>query len=152
MTPPDEAYATPCTHEREPSLISFEVMPPRVPSAAPKFWHTIDELLTARPDFLSVTYGAGGKDRSSAREVVAELARNAPVHPIAHITCVGNSTADVLEAVADALDSGTRTFLALRGDPPADDLDWEPEAGGVGSAIELIHLIRTVEKRRCDYA
>lgn len=151
MTPPDEAYATPCTHEREPSLISFEVMPPRVPSAAPKFWHTIDELLTARPDFLSVTYGAGGKDRSSAREAVAELARNAPVHPIAHITCVGNSTADVLDAVADALDSGTRTFLALRGDPPADDLDWEPEAGGVGSAIELIHLIRTVEKRRCDY-
>ena len=86
MTPPDEAYATPCTHEHEPSLISFEVMPPRVPSAAPKFWHTIDELLTARPDFLSVTYGAGGKDRSSAREVVAALARNAPVHPIAHIT------------------------------------------------------------------
>ncbi len=151
MTPPDEAYATPCTHDHEPSLISFEVMPPRNPAAAPKFWGTVDELLTARPDFLSVTYGAGGKDRSSARDVVAELARNAPVHPIAHITCVGNSTSDVLDAVADALDSGARTFLALRGDPPAGEPDWEPGAGGVRSATELIHLIRTVEKRRCDY-
>lgn len=151
MTTADEAYATPCTHSREPSLISFEVMPPRNPSAAPRFWGTLDELLTTRPDFISVTYGAGGRDRSTARTVVAELHHNAPVQPIAHLTCVGNSTTDVLATVSDYLDSGVRTFLALRGDPPADDPDWTPQRGGVGSAIELIHLIRTVEKRRCDH-
>ena len=151
MSTPDEAYATPCTHDHEPSLVSFEVMPPRNPSAAPRFWGALADLLTTRPDFISVTYGAGGKDRSTARRVVAEIEQNSPVQPIAHLTCVGNSTADVLRTVEDYLDSGVRTFLALRGDPPADQPDWTPGAGGVGSATELIHLIRTVEKHRCDY-
>ncbi len=145
----DELYATPCTHDHEPTLVSFEVMPPRRPEVAPKFWNTVNRLLTARPDFISVTYGAGGKDRSSARGVVARLVRDTPVQPIAHLTCVGTTGEEVLSTVVDYLDTGVRTFLALRGDPPADQPNWTPPADGVHSATQLINLIRTVEARRC---
>ena len=146
----DDTYACPCTHDHEPTLLSFEVMPPRKPSLEAPFWKTVDSLLSVRPDFMSVTYGAGGKDRSNARSTVHRLIADTPIQPIAHLTCVGNSTDEVVSTVYDYLDSGVRTFLALRGDPPAGENSWEPGPGGVGSATELIHLIRTVEKRRCD--
>ena len=146
----DADYAHPCTHDHEPTLLSFEVMPPRKPSLEAPFWDTVDRLLQVRPDFMSVTYGAGGKDRHNARSTVQRLVRDTPIQPIAHLTCVGNSTAEVVSTVHDYLESGVRTFLALRGDPPVGQEDWEPGPGGVGSATELIHLIRTVEKRRCD--
>ena len=146
----DDTYACPCTHDHEPTLLSFEVMPPRKPSLEEPFWNTVDQLLRVRPDFMSVTYGAGGKDRSNARATVHRLVRDTPIQPIAHLTCVGNSTEEVVSTVYDYLDSGVRTFLALRGDPPVGQENWEPGPGGVSSATELIHLIRTVEKRRCD--
>ena len=150
MPSSDDIYACPCGHDVEPTLISFEVMPPRRPELAAPFWETAAELLRVRPDFMSVTSGAGGKDRDNAREVVHRLVRDTPIQPIAHLTCVGNSTADVVATVYDYLDCGVRTFLALRGDPPADQPDWRPAPDGVRSATELIHLIRTVERRRCD--
>ncbi|WP_196769433.1 methylenetetrahydrofolate reductase, partial [Stenotrophomonas maltophilia] len=114
----DDTYACPCTHDHEPTLLSFEVMPPRRPSLEEPFWNTVDQLLRVRPDFMSVTYGAGGKDRSNARSTVHRLVRDTPIQPIAHLTCVGNSTEEVVSTVYDYLDSGVRTFLALRGDPP----------------------------------
>ena len=146
----NDIYACPCTHDHEPTLLSFEVMPPRKPSLETPFWQTVDQLLQVRPDFMSVTYGAGGKDRSNARATVHRLVADTPIQPIAHLTCVGNSTAEVVSTVYDYLDSGVRTFLALRGDPPAGETSWEPGPDGVASATELIHLIRTVEQRRCD--
>ncbi len=150
MSTTDDLYASPCTHATEPTLISFEVMPPRTPTGADRFWRTVDDLLSIRPDFMSVTYGAGGKDRTNARAVVERLVRDTPIQPIAHLTCVGNTSQDVVATVYDYLESGVRTFLALRGDPPADQPDWAPAEDGVHSATELIHLIRTVERRRCD--
>ena len=105
----DDAYACPCTHDHEPTLLSFEVMPPRKPSLEEPFWNTVDQLLRVRPDFMSVTYGAGGKDRSNARSTVRRLVRDTPIQPIAHLTCVGNSTEEVVSTVYDYLDSGVRT-------------------------------------------
>ena len=127
----DADYAHPCTHDHEPTLLSFEVMPPRKPSLEAPFWDTVDRLLQVRPDFMSVTYGAGGKDRHNARSTVQRLVRDTPIQPIAHLTCVGNSTAEVVSTVHDYLESGVRTFLALRGDPPVGQEDWEPGPGGV---------------------
>lgn len=131
----------------EPTL-SFEVMPPRNPEAAPQFWGTVEKLLSARPDFLSITYGAAGQDRRGAREVAELLARQSPAAPIAHFTCVRTSADEVRSTVARYLDSGVRTFLALRGDPPAACHDWDPRHDEVRSACDLIHLIRHVEARR----
>ncbi|MFT3942346.1 MAG: methylenetetrahydrofolate reductase [Ancrocorticia sp.] len=128
--------------------LSFEVMPPRRPHLAPKFWGTVDTLLQTEPDFISITYGAAGQDRSSARAVVRKIVRDTPVQPIAHLTCVGASRDEVTSVVTDYLDSGVRTFLALRGDPPVNYPEWRPQPGGLASATELITLIRALERRR----
>lgn len=128
--------------------VSFEVMPPRNPDAAPRFWETARRLVAVHPDFVSVTYGAGGGDRATSREVLARLLAGTPVLPIAHLTCVGASRENVAEVIEEFLEAGVRTFLALRGDPPADQPDWRPPADGVLSAVDLVALLREVEARR----
>ncbi|MFV2143965.1 methylenetetrahydrofolate reductase [Isoptericola sp. G70] len=135
-------------HRHRPT-VSFELMPPRRPDAAPRFWETARRLVAANPDFVSVTYGAGGGDRATARHVVATLLGGTPVLPIAHLTCVGASREDVSTVIDEFLEAGVRSFLALRGDPPKDQPDWRPPADGVHSSIELVALLREVEARRC---
>lgn len=144
-----EASAVPARPVPSRPTVSFELMPPRRPDAAPKFWETARRLVAAQPDFVSVTYGAGGGDRDTARDVVARLLAGTPVLPIAHLTCVGASREDVSDVVDEFLEAGVRSFLALRGDPPKDQPDWQPPAGGIHSAIELVALLREVEARRC---
>ena len=131
------------------TTLSFEVMPPRKENLIKPFWDTVQRLLSVTPDFLSVTYGAAGQDRHSARDVVRSLVQDSPVQPIAHLTCVGTTATEVGEVVSDYLDAGVRTFLALRGDPPVGRPDWQPEPGGVSSATELVTLIRSIEAARC---
>lgn len=143
-----EAPPHPPAHGHRPT-VSFELMPPRRPEAAPRFWETARRLVATHPDFVSVTYGAGGGDRATARGVVATLLEGTPVLPIAHLTCVGASREDVTEVIDDFLEAGVRSFLALRGDPPKDQPDWVPPPEGVHSSVELVHLLREVEQRRC---
>lgn len=123
-------------------------MPPRNPQAAPKFWSTIKRLVDARPNFISVTYGAAGQDRYGAREVTEILARHMPTPPIAHLTCVGTSIDEITQIVTEYLDSGVRTFLALRGDPPINKPNWRPADDALHRATDLIHLIREVDYKR----
>ncbi|MCI7304962.1 MAG: methylenetetrahydrofolate reductase [Trueperella sp.] len=138
------------TSHQLPSHIttSFEVMPPRNPQAAPKFWTTVKQLVDARPNFISVTYGAAGQDRRGARAVTEILARHVPTPPIAHLTCVGTSIEEITQIVTDYLDSGVRTFLALRGDPPVNKPGWSPADDALVRATDLIHLIREVDYKR----
>ena len=131
------------------TTLSFEVMPPRKENLIKPFWDTVQRLLSVTPDFLSVTYGAAGQDRHSARDVVRSLVQDSPVQPIAHLTCVGTTATEVGEVVSDYLDAGVRTFLVLRGDPPVGRPDWQPAPGGVSSATELVTLIRSIEAARC---
>lgn len=130
--------------------LSFELMPPRNPDAAPKFWNAARKLVEAQPDFISVTYGAAGTDRDTARTVVERLGKHTNVLPIAHLTCVGATRDGVADTIDDFLSIGARTFLALRGDPPKDQPDWRPPTDGVHSTVELIQLMREVESNRCN--
>lgn len=131
-------------------IVSFELMPPRNPDQAPKFWNTVDQLISVRPDFVSVTYGAGGRNKETASAVVNQIVAGAPIQPIAHFTCVGQSETQIREDIATYLSNGVRTFLALRGDPPANDPLWVPPADGVPSSTRLITLIREIEAERCE--
>lgn len=130
--------------------VSFELMPPRHPDAAPRFWTTVRHLVAARPDFVSVTYGAAGTDRATTRAVVTTLAARTPVLPIAHLTCVGATRAEITEVITEMLDAGVRSFLALRGDPPQDQPDWAPAPDGLQSSNQLVGLLRLVEAQRCS--
>lgn len=129
--------------------VSFELFPPRNPDAAPRLWETIQRLGDAHPDFVSVTYGASGRTRETTRALVSRLLRETSLNPIAHLTCVGTSRAEITTIVEEFLDEGARSFLALRGDPPAGQPDWAPHPEGVHTASELVELLREIESRRC---
>jgi methylenetetrahydrofolate reductase (NADPH) len=128
--------------------VSFELFPPRNPDAAPRLWSTVQQLAAVRPDFVSVTYGASGSTRDTTRALVRRLLRETSLTPIAHLTCVAASREDLAATVEEFLDEGVRSFLALRGDPPADG-SWAPHPDGLPTAAALVRLLREVEARRC---
>lgn len=126
--------------------ISFELYPPRSAAGEVSLQRTIEHLVGARPDFLSVTYGASGSSRETSRAVVSWILEHTDVPPVAHLTCLGAPAAEV-RAVVDALvDVGVRDFLALRGDPPAGEPDWVPDPHGLHRASQLVELLRETEQ------
>src|SRR6478736_10240668 len=106
--------------------VSFELFPPRTDAAALALGRTIDRLAEARPAFISVTFGAGGSSRARSLTVLRYMLEHTHVEPMAHLTCVGSSHAEANRLVREFLDAGITSFLALRGDPPA---DADPDAG-----------------------
>ncbi len=129
--------------------VSFELFPPRTPQATAQLWATVEALAAVRPDFISVTYGASGSTRATTRDLVRRLLAETSVLPIAHLTCVGATRGELVRVIEEFLDEGVRTFLALRGDPPAGAADWRPHPGGLTRASELVELLREVEHARC---
>jgi len=131
---------------------SFELYPPRSPGAVAALPATIDRLAAAGPDFISVTYGAGGSSHVSSLDVVRYIAENTATEPMAHLTCVGSSHAEATRLIRDFLDAGVRRFLALRGDPPAGAPDGPAPIGDLHSAAELVQLIHRVQAERTPYS
>lgn len=128
--------------------ISFELYPPRSEKGERALVRTLAELAAAQPDFFSITYGASGSTRETSRELIRRVVTETEVTPIAHLTCVGASAADLRGVIEDLLDEGVRDFLALRGDPPAGESDWEPHPQGLTRSSELVRLLRTIEAER----
>lgn len=128
--------------------VSFELYPPRSAASAAAAWETVERLAAAGPDFFSVTYGASGSARGASRDVVRRILAHTDVPPIAHLTCVDASRADLTRLVGELIDDGVRDFLALRGDPPAGHREWVPQPDGLNRAAELVALIRQVEQQR----
>ncbi len=128
-------------------------MPPRTDASEPKFWSTVSALKETLPDFISVTYGAGGHNRHTAHAVTTRLVRQIPTRPLAHLTCVGTSKEETTQVIDDYLDSGVRSFLALRGDEPKDPSRLRPQHARkdeLKSSIELITLLRQRDEARCE--
>lgn len=133
----DELFA------RKEKTLSFEFFPPK----DERGWHTledtIDQLVPLGPDFVSVTYGAGGGTRAKTREVIEHIQKKTGVAAMAHLTCV-NATVAELKALLDEYSAaGVENLLALRGDPPKGQVRFVPTDGGCGYALDLIRLIRT---------
>jgi methylenetetrahydrofolate reductase (NADPH) len=127
---------------------SFEVYPPRKPELEQALHNTIVELAASGPDFISVTYGAGGSSRDASLDCVKFILANTDVEPMAHLTCVSESFQGANELVKTFLDAGVRSFLALRGDPPEGTAEGEEFLGDLGSAAELVQLIHRVQAER----
>ena len=123
--------------------ISFEFFPPRSDEAAAQLEQTIAELSGLKPDFVSVTYGAGGSTREKTLEIVSRIRQQTGIEAMAHLTCVG-ATQDEIATVVDRLrTAGVTNILALRGDPPKGETQFTAAAGGFGYANELISDIRS---------
>lgn len=129
--------------QRRPTL-SYELFPPRTPAAESTLADTMRLLAATAPDFMSITYGASGTTRSTSRGVVQRLADLHTIPPLAHLTCVDQSRAELIQVIEEYLGEGVRDFLALRGDPPKGQVDWRPHPDGLVYAAELVTLLREV--------
>src|SRR4051795_7683546 len=97
--------------------ISFEFFPPKTEEMERSLWETINRLAPLLPNFVSVTYGAGGSTRERTHSTIARLVKETRLTPAAHLTCVGASCADIDEVVSRYHELGVRHIVALRGDP-----------------------------------
>lgn len=126
----------------EPTL-SFEFFPPKDEAGEANLWSAFQKLLEVSPDYVSVTYGAGGSNRERSLAVVDRMA--AQVLTIGHLTCVGATKQSTLEILQHFERAGVGAILALRGDAPKDD----PDALGKGelkTALELVDLVHESTK------
>lgn len=125
--------------------VSFEFFPPKNEKMETALWAAIRRLEPLAPDFVSVTYGAGGSTRERTHATVASLVENTSLRPAAHLTCVGATREEVDEIIQDYWNAGVRHIVALRGDPPSGaGTRYEPHPGGYANAAELTAGIKAI--------
>lgn len=120
--------------------LSFEFFPPKSSSAQLTLGSTIAELAPLGPDFVSITYGAGGSDRHRTGDVVQWIRKETEVEPMAHLTCVGHTRTEVAALLVDYRRMGVENILALGGDLPT---DGTAPAGDYRYALDLLHDVAT---------
>jgi len=136
----------------ERPTFSFELYPPRSAAAEETLLDSLEHLVGAGPEFISVTYGANGSSRSSSLAVLLRLLAETDVRAMAHLTCVGSSYSEATRLIREFLDAGVTSFLALRGDPPAGSVEGDSFLGDLGSAGELVQLIHRVQAEREQFS
>ena len=125
---------------RRPTF-SVEFFPPRTPEATEQLFATARELRALEPDFVSVTYGAGGSTREGTVEITRALKDELGYETMAHLSCVGETAAGLAVTLDRIEAAGIENVFALRGDPPRGHEDFEQPEGGLGSAAELAAFI-----------
>jgi methylenetetrahydrofolate reductase (NADPH) len=126
-----------------PPAISFEFFPPKTPALEAQLWACIERLATLRPNFVSVTYGAGGSTQERTHATVLRIVQETALTPAAHLTCVGSTREAVDEVARRYWAAGVKHIVALRGDPPAGEA-YEPHSGGYAFAADLVAGLRRV--------
>ena len=123
-------------------LVSVEFFPPKDDAGALKIQKTAAALVPFRPDYVSITYGAGGSSRARTRSYGALLKNDYAFEVMPHLTCVGHSRDELRTILADYRASGFENILALRGDPPKGETEFVPHPDGFRHAAELVAFIR----------
>ena len=125
--------------------VSFEFSPPRTPEAEESLWQAIRRLEPLGPEFVSVTYGAGGSTRERTHRTVMRMLAETGLSPAAHLTCVDASRDEVDAIIEDYWKAGIRHIVALRGDPPGSiGGAYAPRADGYANATELAAAIAAI--------
>ena len=126
---------------RRPSF-SFEFFPPKTAASSEELYQTIRELEPLAPTFVSVTYGAGGGTRELTHDLVLRIKQTPAIPPVPHLTCVGHTRAEVEAILERYAAAGVDTILALRGDPPGNQPDYDWSQGEFQHAADLVRFIR----------
>lgn len=127
--------------QKKRPLLSFEIFPPKREGDLEKLFDVLKELKTENPDYVSVTYGAGGSTREKTFEIALRLKKEGFL-PLVHLTCVGHSRNEIRGLLEKLQENGIENLLALRGDPPRGQEGFQPAPDGFRFASELIAFIR----------
>lgn len=121
--------------------VSFEFFPPQSLEASFRLWETVQMLAPLRPEFVSVTYGAGGTTRKLTHEAVTTLGKATGLRVAAHLTCVDATRAETLEIAEGYASAGITDIVALRGDAPKGAGRFTPHPEGFADSVELIEAL-----------
>ncbi|MCW3798379.1 methylenetetrahydrofolate reductase [NAD(P)H] [Sphingomonas sp. BN140010] len=124
--------------------VSFEFFPPKSDKMAETLWASIETLAPLQPQFVSVTYGAGGSTRERTHATVERIVRETHLPAAAHLTCVNASRGEIDDIARSYWDAGVRHIVALRGDPPEEGADYVPRADGYADAAALVAGLKQV--------
>jgi methylenetetrahydrofolate reductase (NADPH) len=120
---------------------SFEFFPPKDVEGEERLWAAIEGLKSIAPDFVSVTYGAGGSTRDRSIRIAREITQRTGISTVAHLTCVGSTREELLSILQSYKVAGITSILALRGDPAGGpSAPWVPTENGLNHADELVQL------------
>ncbi len=120
---------------------SFEFFPPKDVEGEERLWAAMSQLESIAPDFISVTYGAGGSTRDRTIRITSEITARTHIPTVAHLTCVGSTRDELNEILGKYRDAGIKSILALRGDPTGGPrAPWTPTPNGLSHADELVTL------------
>jgi methylenetetrahydrofolate reductase (NADPH) len=122
-------------------IFSFELFPPRTPEAAAKLPAVINQLAAARPEYFSITYGAGGSGQDGTYETLMTVARESGIDTAPHLTCIGSTRENIAALLDRYLEAGVKRIVALRGDLPATAMSASAP-GEFHYASELVAFIR----------
>ena len=129
----------------KPASVSFEFFPPKTPEMETALWEAISRLAPLRPDFVSVTYGAGGSTRERTHATVARIVSETNIKPAAHLTCVAATRDEIDDVVRGYWSAGVRHIVALRGDPTGGvGSAYEAHPGGYATSTDLVRGIRKI--------
>jgi methylenetetrahydrofolate reductase (NADPH) len=129
---------------------SFEFFPPKTEEGAATLFETVEDLYRLNPGYASVTYGAAGSTRDGTVEVTTRIKRDYGIETMGHLSCVGETVEGLETILGRFADAGIENILALRGDPPRGQADFEPAPGGLRSSAELAAFIRA-NPRTADF-
>ncbi len=127
---------------REGPSLSFEFFPPRTLEAGEALYAAISELEPYDPTFVSVTYGAGGTTREVTHDLVVKIKSTTSIPPIPHLTCIGHSKEEIWQILQRYAQAGVHNILALRGDPPRTQPDYDRSKDAFQFAADLVAFIR----------
>ncbi|MFA7345053.1 MAG: methylenetetrahydrofolate reductase [NAD(P)H] [Terrimicrobiaceae bacterium] len=122
---------------------SFEFFPPKTPQALDQLFENIRQLEPLKPSFVSVTYGAGGTTREMTHDLVVRIKTTTSLDPIPHLTCVGHTEGDIAKILGRYSAVGVSNILALRGDPPRDQPDYNHSKDVFPQAADLVKFIKS---------
>ena len=130
--------------QNKEKTFSLELYPPKTESGYQQLRVTINELAALTPDFFSCTYGAGGGSREKTFDIVEHIQERYQIPAVAHLTCVCHTKKEITEILTTIKHRGICNVLALRGDPPKDNPQWQPKSNNFHYSSELCHGIRNL--------
>ena len=123
------------------TTFSLEFFPPKDVAGEERLWQALGQLQSIKPDFVSVTYGAGGSSQDRTIRVTTEITARTSIPTVAHLTCVGSTKSELIEILKQYKTAGIKSILALRGDPQTGPKGvWQDNVGGFNHADQLVEL------------